>query len=241
MKLVFSLLSCLAPLLLNMGFATVVEGSGKITTDVRPLPAFHEIHISGNAQIFLTQEDKTAIVIEGDDNIVPLIDTEVTNQILNVSHKNGKYFTTKIPLTYKISSPHIDVIRLMGSSHLKTDGSLNSDSFSLFITGSANADLTLNTSQFKTQISGSGTCLIIGHTDKEDVTISGSGQFLGDHFKAKKAKVKISGSGIARIHATDALEANISGSGHIFYQGHPKITKRIAGSGSVASAESSEE
>jgi len=46
--------------------------------------------------------------------------------------------------------------------------------------------------------------------------------------------VSISGSGDARVNATDTLEARVAGSGDVSYSGHPHdVSRRVSGSGSV--------
>jgi hypothetical protein len=50
-----------------------------------------------------------------------------------------------------------------------------------------------------------------------------------DHYS-----VKISGSGKCKINVGDSLEANISGSGSVYYKGDPdKIRSNVSGSGKV--------
>jgi hypothetical protein len=47
-------------------------------------------------------------------------------------------------------------------------------------------------------------------------------------------KVDMSGSGVASVHASDALDLHMSGSGTLTYTGDPKqVTQQISGSGKV--------
>jgi hypothetical protein len=57
---------------------------------------------------------------------------------------------------------------------------------------------------------------------------------MADTIKAKDVKVRIAGSGDAKVHATKSLDVSIAGSGDVSYKGNPtKISQDIAGSGKV--------
>jgi len=50
--------------------------------------------------------------------------------------------------------------------------------------------------------------------------------------------VSISGSGDARVNATEAIAAQVAGSGDIRYSGHPReVTRQVSGTGSVEAAD----
>lgn len=66
------------------------------------------------------------------------------------------------------------------------------------------------------------------------MSIAGSGSVLADRIEAETVKVRIAGSGDAKVHATKSLDVSIAGSGDVSYKGNPtKITQDIAGSGKV--------
>jgi hypothetical protein len=68
------------------------------------------------------------------------------------------------------------------------------------------------------------------------VRISGSGGVKAGGFEAKRAQVRIAGSGDVTLWARESLEVSVSGSGDVRYYGDPAVEKRIAGSGSVRRA-----
>jgi hypothetical protein len=68
-------------------------------------------------------------------------------------------------------------------------------------------------------ISGSGDASVDGDADDAQFTVTGSGDIAADRLVARKVAVSISGSGDARVNATEALDARVSGSGDVAYRG----------------------
>ena len=102
-------------------------------------------------------------------------------------------------------------------------------SFSLGIAG--NADIVVASD-------GSGDATLEGKADEVKLSIDGSGDVRAERLAARSVEVSIHGSGDARVNASDKLEARVAGSGDVLYRGHPQhVTRDIAGSGSVASAD----
>jgi hypothetical protein len=54
-----------------------------------------------------------------------------------------------------------------------------------------------------------------------------------ENLEARDVGIRISGSGDAKVHATETLQVTIAGSGDVRYRGQPKVTKKISGSGDV--------
>jgi hypothetical protein len=66
-----------------------------------------------------------------------------------------------------------------------------------------------------------------------DFSITGSGSVNAYDLTARKADVRISGSGGMELSVEDRLDAHVSGSGNVFYKGNPRVDSSISGSGSV--------
>ncbi|MCK4608409.1 MAG: DUF2807 domain-containing protein [Gammaproteobacteria bacterium] len=89
-------------------------------------------------------------------------------------------------------------------------------------------------------INGAGKAVIKGKEKTKYLTIGlhGSSLVNARNLVAKEVKVIIYGSGIITIHATQKINAEITGSGIIQYFGHPtQIEQKINGSGKVYSLE----
>ena len=211
----------------------LIKGSGRIGTDSRAVENFTQLTLNIPGQVFLQQGPTASVVIEGDDNIISNIETESSHGGLAIRCKSGTAFSTKLPITYKITAPDLHFLQVNGSSSIKSDGMLTSDAFELFINGSADAMLALAVKDLRIQIIGAGTCGLMGNTNNQSIIIQGSGQCNALDLKACSAKVDISGSGSALVFATKSLDVKIRGTGRVQYSGRPKVTQSISGMGIV--------
>jgi hypothetical protein len=195
----------------NVG-GSVIRGSGKLQTETRQVAQFTAIQlfVAGNAVI--ERSDAESLTVTADDNVLPLLTSEVRNGTLILSVEKGKSFQGTNP-TYKISVRDLRMLDVAGSGTLKASR-LDSDALAI-------------------SVSGSGTITVEGKAGNLDASVAGSGTVDAARLVAKRAKATVSGSGTLTVNATDELEARVSGSGSIRYLGSPKVTSNIAGSGSI--------
>jgi hypothetical protein len=106
-------------------------------------------------------------------------------------------------------------------------------SFALLGTGDVRLS-GLSQPDLKLSLGGSGNIQADGKTDDLNVKISGSGNVkLGD-LVARRAAVRILGSGQAELAPQDSLDVNLAGSGTIYLRSEPKqIETSIHGSGHI--------
>ena len=89
---------------------------------------------------------------------------------------------------------------------------------------------------FSASINGAGDIVVEdGETSTCEVTLIGSGDFNGTGLESSVTDVKIIGAGDVLVHAFETLNVSISGSGEVSYDGRPKVSSKIQGSGVVAS------
>jgi hypothetical protein len=94
------------------GMHSGVKGSGKREVQKRDVSAFTSISTQGAFNVDVVCQKAQSLEIEGDDNILPLISTEVSNGVLRL--KNEKNYSVSQPVTIKISVPNIDGLPFQG-------------------------------------------------------------------------------------------------------------------------------
>src|SRR5438552_11800544 len=111
-------------LLLACGFALSgcklhrgIAGSGVRKTEKRDLKSFNAIDTTGAYEIDVTCQKPASFEIEADDNILPLIKTEVRDGILFVSN-NQLYHSSK-PVTLRITLPDLNSVANHGAGQIK--------------------------------------------------------------------------------------------------------------------------
>ena len=212
-----------------------VQGSGNIITQEREVSEFSKVHLKGSGKVFLTPGKKQSLEIKTDDNIMPLIETDVSGKKLTISH--GKHHLRPTVFEVFITVKNLKGVAISGSGDISGKGRFVTETFYAEISGSGDVDLEVETSKLASKISGSGAIRLAGKAQDYTVSISGSGEINAFDVQAETVSVKISGSGDCRVHAAESLDAKISGSGDVYYKGRPRINTKISGSGSLISRE----
>jgi hypothetical protein len=189
--------------------------------------------LKGSGNVYLIPGEKQSLVIKTDDNIMPLIETDVSGDMLTISH--GKHHLRPTVFEVFITVKNLEGVAILGSGDISGKGRFVTDTFYAEISGSGDVDLEVETGRLEAKISGSGSIGLAGKAEDYTVSISGSGEINAFDVQAKHVSVKISGSGDCRVHASESLVAKISGSGDVYYKGRPRINTKISGSGSLKS------
>jgi hypothetical protein len=210
-----------------------VRGSGEVVTEERQVAEFKTIKLKGSGKIVLKQGNQHSVTILTDDNILPLIETDVQNEELIISQQN--YNLRPTTLEFDITVTDLKGIAISGSGEVVGKNRFVSDDFYADISGAGDMALELDVADLETKISGSGFMNLSGKANRHDAKISGSGKINAFDMQVKSVSLKVSGSGDCKVNATETLYARISGSGDVFYKGHPRITSKISGSGSLES------
>jgi hypothetical protein len=215
-----------------------VKGNGKITTITRTTSDYDVIKCEGSFDYILVSGNEGAIKIEGEENLLEYIITEVKDNQLIVKTKNNINLKMSLNKGIKITIPFesISKVALVGSGDLWNESKINATNFNVVLTGSGDINLDINTTYLKAAISGSGDISLKGNTTNLEAKIAGSGDFNSFDLKANNTDVSVAGSGDAKVFSTENLKARVAGSGDIVYRGNPKKEDtKVAGSGSISS------
>ena len=191
----------------------LTQGSGHVRSESRTVQGFDQVVLTGSGELTITQGGAESLTIEAEDNILPLLRSDVSGGRLTLGGKDNAGFSATQPIRYKLAVKDLRAVSVSGS-------------------GDATA-AQLKTDRFTVDISGSGSLSVAGSADLQKVTISGSGAYNAPDFATKETQITISGSGHAVVKASDRLDATVSGSGEALYVGAPQVTSHVSGSGSV--------
>ena len=223
----------LAMLLLAACGIGLVVGSGKSVTEEREISGVKGVELSFAGDLRITQGDEEKLVITADDNVMPLITTEVRNGILDIGSKSSIGFQPMSKLQYDLTVRELDSLKLSGAGNATMDG-LETGDLTLAVSGAGNLSLQdVDADRIQASMSGLGNMELSGKAARQDVKLSGAGNYSGGDLETGAADVTISGLGSATVWATETLDASISGAGSIEYYGDPQVTKQVSGLGNV--------
>ena len=192
----------------------VAVGSGKVAHETRSVSNFTSVVLEGSANVSISSGTTESVVVEADDNILPLIETTVKNGQLVIGNKPNTNITTVSPVKVTVTMKSLQSVTLSGSGNVTASG-FSGDSLSVNLPGSGNITVT-------------------GTTNNLQIKLLGSGNIMCQGLQAKSATVSLSGSGDIQVYASQSLDASILGSGSIRYSGNPsQVKKSLSGSGSI--------
>ncbi len=189
-----------------------VRGSGVAASETRTLPSFTAVELAGSNDVTVRVGAPQSAVVHADDNLVSHVRTTVRSGALVVDTAGS--FVTSAPMRVSVVVPKITSVTLTGSGTMLVEG--------------------LDAASFSASLPGSGTMQVSGHTEHLTADLSGSGQMNLHGLIARAVEVRLSGSGEVQVHATDSIDAEVSGSGSVRYAGDPPhVTRTVTGSGAV--------
>lgn len=214
-----------------------VVGSGEIVTEGRELPSFSRVEVDGATDVNITYGSAQSVKVVADDNIVPIISTEVEGETLQIEPHRS--YNSSQQVQVEIVLPVIRSVEVEGASNLRILGAPieagRIDRFSLRIEGSGDAEIDdMRAETIDVEIEGSGDVTLGGEGKNLAVVIEGSGGVDAFGFVADEGSATIEGSGGIKIQVRSILRGTISGSGSILYRGDPpSVEKDISGSGEI--------
>lgn len=211
----------------------VVVGSGRSTTETRDVSDFSALEFAFLGNLTITKGDAESLTITGDDNIVSLIRTRVSNGVLRIDAGSTNVGRTIIPLEYELIVKNLDSVNLSGLGSIGA-AELSGDRVTLVLSGAGTLRVDdLNADELSVTMAGLGDANVAGVVNRQTVTVSGAGSYYAADLRSQTAKVTISGLGSAEVWPVETLSATISGAGSIQYAGSPQVTQQVSGLGSI--------
>lgn len=185
----------------------IIQGNGKVVTDLTPLEDFTRLSISGRFEIRVIYSDTNTISIESDENLQEYYSKSVTD-----GHFELKQSEQLLPSAYtKIvvnSSNQLKEIYINGSSTFAIDDQ--------------------KTDSLKFTFEGSGTGSFAGEVDYLDIELKtdGSGFNVDTKIlKAKKAKVYMNSGATIQVNVSDTLSYDLSNGATLMYFDIPELVE----------------
>ncbi|MEP7157380.1 MAG: head GIN domain-containing protein [Betaproteobacteria bacterium] len=210
-----------------------IKGSGVIKSETRNVSGFTGVSLAVPAKLEIVQGASESLTIEGDDNIVPLIETVVENGTLKIrfTEKNTSITTKALKAVLNVKT--LELLSVAGSGDIRA-AKLQAGNLKTSISGSGDINIaSLDADMLKLSIAGSGSVTAAGKAKNVEANVAGSGDVKLGKLEAAIAKASIQGSGDVTVWAKDSLTVSVAGSGDVKYYGDAKVTKSVAGSGSV--------
>ena len=231
--IVFAGVSCIAYACQQFGD---VHGNGKVVKQTRVVSNFDGLEISGAFDVILRQGDPEEVIVEADENLLPLITTEVHGTILVIDNKKSinNHTTLKVYITFK----DIKKIETSGAADILAETRLTLSELSLHTSGASSITMGLAVQKLGLDCSGACKLKLAGTAVDVDADFSGACNVFAFDLICENFKIDLSGAGKAQIHVTKKIDAEISGAGSVHYKGNPTmVNQSVSGAGAIKKVE----
>lgn len=212
-------------------FGTGKKGNGNVVTDTRAVSEeFTRVSASEGLMVYVTQADDFKIEVEGDDNIIDLIRTDIKNGKLRIHAEENIGRATK---NVYVSLPTITELHASSGSHLETKNTVEANELSLEGSSGAILEVDLIAQELEIAASSGASLDINGKADNADVDVSSGGNINAKDLETKSCVADASSGGNIKIQVSESLMADASSGGNISYSGEPNVEQKKSVSGSV--------
>lgn len=188
-----------------------VQGNGKRELQKRHVAAFTSISANGAFMIEVTCQKDASLEIEGDENVLDFVKTDVNSNILRL--ENSQNYSVSEPIRVRISVPNLEGLAVNGAGHIDVKGVKND--------------------KFEIDTNGAPAITVAGTTKMVDIAANGAGKVDAQNLHATRAVVDARGVARVEVDVSDQLDVEISGPASVNYNGNPSVNKTIHGPGKL--------
>ncbi len=189
-----------------------IRGSRYTISESRSIGGYDAVDVRDGIDVAVYGASYYEVVVTGDDNIVPFIDTDVRGGALRITMDGGCY--EDYDAYVEVYMPEVVYVETRQGSDVLVEGYYGQ------------RDLTIDAR-------GPGDVTLIGYVDELYLDKSGTGDVYGYGLETLVTYLDKSGSGDLEILALDEIVGDMSGSGDLYYRAYPAISLEKSGTGDI--------
>lgn len=213
-------------------------GDGSLGSAERDVAGTVAVRLALPASLKVEEGEPARLVLTGDQNLLPFVETTVTAGELTVTAVPGATLRPVLPLQFTLRAPTLRALTTVSSGSITAPLVKGTDAL-LRIQSSGSLDVArVEASTLVTEVVSSGEVRVAGGAVKtHQLTIQSSGSVRATGLESANATVVINSSGSAWVWVLERLDATITSSGSVRYLGAPHVTSHVTSSGTVAPIE----
>ena len=193
--------------------------------ETREVESFSGIDAGGAFDIFLSQGDNPAVVVESEPANLEKIYTKVNGGILEISSKGIR---NSDKLNIYITNTGYNSLNIHGAASVKGDTPLKGEKLRIEASGASDSKLEIYYNEVDTEVSGAASVILSGEAGKHTARVSGAGDLKAGNLVTAVTRATASGAGSAFVNATDDLFSNTKGAGTVKMANKPETLTLIS-------------
>jgi hypothetical protein len=204
-----------------VGCGPAVTGNGVIQTETRTAGAFSAVDVGSGIEADVTLGTDTTVVLEADENVLPLVTSEVKDGKLVLGLKPAWMVSVRKPIRAHLVTPKLVTADASGGA--KVDGTASeAPDFKAAASGGARITLCgVKAERVSVASSGGATVSLCGTTGDLQVAASGGAIVFTDGLTAGSVHLDGSGGAMGKVFAANAVTGDLSGGASFTVLGNP--------------------
>jgi hypothetical protein len=208
------------------------------TIQTRDVGSFEKIELDGNFTVYLQNGPTCNLTLEGDEEILNVVLTEVDNGSLKISYMNEAYSGMEQPVVVNIKV--VNLLELTGRKSISAYSTdiLQVDNLKLDFAGAVNMDLEISGNSLTGQFAGASNVVLNGKIDTLQFEMPGAGKLKAFDLLARNVDLNLAGAGKAEVNVSEQLKVEMAGACYVTYKGNPtQVFSNISGIGRLKKVE----
>jgi hypothetical protein len=201
------------------------------TSQQREIAPFTKLEVSGATSVVFIQGDPAGVKVNAAESELNNVQTTVENGVLNVRSK-GSF---KAPVKVYVTGPSLQEITVTGASKVSIPDTLRTEILEINATGASSVKGIVNTNSVTVSASGASVVELSGMTRSSQSTISGASTLKAYNLLSESTRITTSGASSAKVHASQKINADATGSSSVKFKGNPEdVSAEASTSSSIA-------
>lgn len=182
-------------------------------TETRPVEGFDAVAIAGVGRLTMERGATESLTITAEDNIVPLLRSEVVGGTLELGPRPGTALSPTREILYRLTYREMQTVASSGVTTIQASG--------------------IDTPAFTVNTSGTSTLLVSGSADRQRILASGTSSYSAGDLLTRITTLDVSGTATLVVAVSERLEGNVSGAAVVEYIGSPTVDVAVSGAAVV--------
>ena len=106
----------------GLGACSATTGSGTAASESRPVSGFSAVELAGVGTVLVEPGTTASVTVEADDNILPLLSTDVEGDTLVLGTQPGSSISPRTPISYRVTVTDLSGLLVSGSGDITAGG-----------------------------------------------------------------------------------------------------------------------
>jgi hypothetical protein len=219
--LIFGLSSCMYNGV--KGDGNVVSNNRKISDD------FVRIEASRGLDVYITKSKKMKLVVEADENLHELIETDVREGTLYITASKNIYAASAKKI--HLSVDFINEIKVSSGAEVFSENTFTSEKLAVNASSGAQAKLDLQVDELHCESSSGAEIKLIGEANNFDASSSSGSEIEAYGLTARNCNAQASSGSDMELMVTEVFVGKATSGGDIKFKGRPKKAQKNNNSG----------